>query len=72
MMGFFSGIPYPEKQSIAGSAPHLDTVFLYKKNIERASRNRDDIREEIRITLLHETGHFFGLSEKELEDMGLG
>jgi predicted Zn-dependent protease with MMP-like domain/Tfp pilus assembly protein PilF len=70
MMGFFSGIPYPEKSS--GTPPHLDCVFLYQLNIERFCRNADEVEEEIRRTLLHETGHFFGLSEEELEAMGLG
>lgn len=71
MMGFFSGLPYPEKSNV-GQAPHLDCVFLYQRNIERMSRNRDEVHREIRITLLHETGHFFGLSEEELDAMGLG
>lgn len=71
MMGFFSGVPYPEKSSVGG-VPHLDCVFLYQRNIERMSRSVDEVRQEIRITLLHETGHFFGLSEEELDEMGLG
>jgi predicted Zn-dependent protease with MMP-like domain/Flp pilus assembly protein TadD len=72
MMGFFSGIPWPEKSSIGGVPPHLDCVFLYQRNIERICRNAKEVEEEIRKTLLHETGHFFGLSEEELEAMGLG
>ncbi|HKA90573.1 MAG TPA: metallopeptidase family protein [Haliangiales bacterium] len=71
MMGFFSGVPYPEKSNV-GSVPHLDCVFLYQKNIERMVKTREEAAREIRITLLHETGHFFGLSEEELEEMGLG
>jgi predicted Zn-dependent protease with MMP-like domain len=71
MMGFFSGVPYPEKSNLGG-APHLDCVFLYQRNIERMCRSREETAKEIRITLLHETGHFFGLSEEELEEMGLG
>lgn len=71
MMGFFSGVPYPEKASL-GELPHLDCVFLYQSNIERFCRSAAEVEEEIRKTLLHETGHFFGLSEEELEAMGLG
>jgi predicted Zn-dependent protease with MMP-like domain/Flp pilus assembly protein TadD len=71
MLGFFSGVPYPEKTSMGG-VPHLDCVFLYQLNIERMSKNREEAAREIRTTLLHETGHFFGLSEDELEAMGLG
>jgi tetratricopeptide (TPR) repeat protein len=71
MLGFFSGVPYPEKSHLGG-APHLDCVFLYKLNIERMAKDREEATKEVRITLLHETGHFFGLSEEELEEMGLG
>jgi predicted Zn-dependent protease with MMP-like domain len=71
MLGFFSGVPYPEKSAV-GSPPHLDCVFLYKRNIERVASDLEEVHKEIRITLLHETGHFFGLSEEELEAMGLG
>src|SRR5262249_33079484 len=72
MMGFFSGVPYPEKSTLGGAAAHLDCIFLYQRNIERASRTKAEMLEEIRTTLLHETGHFFGLSERELEAIGLG
>jgi predicted Zn-dependent protease with MMP-like domain/Flp pilus assembly protein TadD len=71
ILGLFSGVPYPEKSNLDGS-PHLDCVFLYQRNIERACKGRDEAAREIRTTLLHETGHFFGLSEEELEAMGLG
>jgi tetratricopeptide (TPR) repeat protein len=72
ILGFFSGVPYPEKTSISGPPPHLDAVLLFKRNIERAARSREETLHEIEITLLHETGHFFALSEEELEAMGLG
>ena len=72
MLGFFAGVPYPEKSHVDGASPELDRVFLYQRNIERQARNPDEVVREIGITLLHETGHFFGLSDEELEDMGLG
>jgi predicted Zn-dependent protease with MMP-like domain len=72
MMGFFSGVPYPEKSALDPASPHLDRVFLYQRNIERYARTTEEVDEEIRKTLLHEAGHFFGLSEEDLEAMGLG
>ncbi|MBI4510542.1 MAG: tetratricopeptide repeat protein [Deltaproteobacteria bacterium] len=71
-LGFFSGIPYPEKSHVSGATPHLDCVYLFQRNIERISHCQDEVAEEIRITLIHETGHFFGLSDEDLEQMGLG
>lgn len=70
MMGLFSGVPHPEKSSVGG-LPQLDHVVLYQRNIERVGHTPEEVAEEIRVTLIHETGHFLGLSEEELEEMGL-
>jgi predicted Zn-dependent protease with MMP-like domain/predicted Zn-dependent protease len=71
LLGFFSGVPYPDKQNVGGGG-HLDCILLFQRNLERACRTDEELKEEIRITLLHETGHFFGLDEDELHDLGLG
>ena len=46
-------------------------MFLYQRNIERVARSMAEVEAEIRTTLLHETGHFFGLDEEDLAEMGL-
>ena len=71
LLGVFSGVPYGE-QSALGGPPQLTQIVLFRRNLERVARDVDELREEIRITLIHETGHFFGLSEDELHEMGLG
>jgi predicted Zn-dependent protease with MMP-like domain len=38
----------------------------YQRNIEAISRDETEVRRQIRATLLHEVGHYFGLSEEEL------
>jgi predicted Zn-dependent protease with MMP-like domain/Tfp pilus assembly protein PilF len=70
LLGLFDGVPYPEKTHV-GSAGHLDAIHLFQRNIERVCRCRDELLEEIRVTILHETAHFFGLSEEDLEAIGL-
>ena len=71
ILGLFAGVPHGDKPSIGG-APHLDTIFLFQRNLERNSFSHEDMQEEIQITLIHEAGHFFGLSDAQLEAMGLG
>ncbi len=71
LLGLFSGVPYPEQSTLSGQPPHLECVMLFKRNIERDARSIEEIDDEIRTTLLHETGHFFGLDEDELEKLGL-
>jgi predicted Zn-dependent protease with MMP-like domain len=47
------------------------SIVLYQRNLERAARTRAELVEEVRITLVHEVGHFLGLSEDELYQRGL-
>ena len=64
LLGLFYGIPRTEKSAFYSSPP--DHIFLYQRNIEAISRSEADVRRQIRATLLHEVGHYFGLSEDEL------
>jgi predicted Zn-dependent protease with MMP-like domain len=70
-LGLFSGTAYPDMPHVGGQ-PGLTQIVLFRRNIERVTDDEDELREEIRATLLHETGHFFGLDEAELEGAGLG
>jgi len=71
LLGLFAGSAYGETSSVGGT-PHLTQILLFRKNLERMAIDAEDLREQIRITLLHETGHFFGMSEDDLTDVGLG
>jgi predicted Zn-dependent protease with MMP-like domain len=69
-LGLFAGVPFPEQSALSGP-PHLEAVFLYQRNIERVARSTAEVEAEIRTTILHETGHFFGLDEEDLAELGL-
>jgi predicted Zn-dependent protease with MMP-like domain len=75
VLGFFDGLPYPEKANALGvggaGGGHLDCINLYQRNIERMCRSREEVEDEVRVTVLHETAHFFGMSEEDLEAIGL-
>jgi len=64
LLGLFHGIPRTEKSVFYSTPP--DHIYLYQRNIEAISRGEADVRRQIRATLLHEVGHYFGLSEEEL------
>src|SRR4029077_3489078 len=70
-LGLFSGTAYPDIPHVGGQ-PGLTQIVLFRRNSARVAEGDDELREEIRVTLLHETGHFFGLDEAELERAGLG
>jgi predicted Zn-dependent protease with MMP-like domain len=70
LVGLFSGTPHPDASHLGGT-PQLTQILLFRKNLERVAGDVGELREEIRTTLLHETGHFFGMSEEDLEAVGL-
>jgi predicted Zn-dependent protease with MMP-like domain len=66
-LGLFHGATHAE----SGADPALTQIVLFRKNIERVAHDRESVRDEVRTTLLHEAGHFFGLDEAALERLGL-
>jgi len=72
LLGLFSGVPLPEKSHVSDQRPVIDAVHLYQKNLERQSADREELSDQIRITVLHETAHFFGLEDDDLDELGLG
>jgi predicted Zn-dependent protease with MMP-like domain len=66
LLGLFDGTPMAD-----ALAPVVTTIHLYRANLERAAIDLDHLADEVRITVLHETGHYFGLEEEDLERLGL-
>ena len=70
LFGLYVGVPLPERQ---GGQPELpDRIILYRQPILRSCSNRGEAAREIRITLLHEVGHYLGMGEEELHRLGYG
>lgn len=64
LLGLFHGVPRTEKSIFYAAPP--DCIYLYQKNIEAVCSSDREIRRQVSATLLHELGHYFGLSEEEL------
>jgi predicted Zn-dependent protease with MMP-like domain/Flp pilus assembly protein TadD len=69
-LGMFRGAPIGQKGSDPWS--HFpSSIVLYQRNLERSVRSREELAEEIGVTLVHEVGHFLGLDEEQLWERGL-
>jgi predicted Zn-dependent protease with MMP-like domain len=68
LLGLYQGTPLTERQWSHGNALP-DKITLYQGPIEDASSDNDDVVIAIAETLIHEIGHYFGLSEEEIEDI---
>ena len=67
LLGLYKGIPLSKRGTWYGMSPTLpDRIILYQKNIEALCRGEREIRRQIYITLYHEIGHYFGMSEAEI------
>jgi predicted Zn-dependent protease with MMP-like domain len=69
-LGLFHGIAMPD-QSVLGPGPDVGVIHLFQRNLEREVPEDDDLAEEIRVTVLHETAHYFGAGEQDMHRFGL-
>jgi predicted Zn-dependent protease with MMP-like domain len=68
LLGVFHGVP-TTKKSIFDLPTGPDHVVLYQKNIEAVCSSEAEVREQIRLTVIHELGHYFGMDEEQLKDV---
>lgn len=71
LLGLYEGTPLVERRiDDAYSGP--DRITLFRIPLLEMCGSMKELREEIRITIIHELGHYFGFGEGELERRGLG
>ena len=69
LLGLYDGVPLTERDTQYGLvAP--DRIFLYRKPLKDMCDDFDDLREEIAVTVVHEIGHYFGIEDAQLHDLG--
>jgi predicted Zn-dependent protease with MMP-like domain len=70
LLGLFEGATSEE---LSGTdAPLLATrIQIFSHNLASAFQDERSLRDEVRVTVLHEIGHFFGLEEEDMERLGL-
>ncbi len=68
LFGLYEGVPLPERGDEAGGLP--DRIAIYRRPLEDEFPDPLELQREIRITVLHEIGHYFGLDEDRLAELG--
>ena len=68
LYGLYHGTPLPERTwGYGNNLP--DRITIYQQPIEEDCDNEDEVRKRIGETLIHEVGHYFGMSEEQIEDI---
>ncbi|MCY3880711.1 MAG: metallopeptidase family protein [Chloroflexi bacterium] len=71
LLGLYHGIPLTDR----GENYNLvlpDKISIYQGPIESICRTDDEVREQVRTTVLHEIGHYFGIDDERLHELGMG
>ncbi len=75
LCGLYIGTPLT-RQSIESSGQLSDAIYVFREGVLALARDRrgqidePELQRQIRITILHELGHYHGLDEHELEELG--
>ncbi|MDA8141987.1 MAG: metallopeptidase family protein [Desulfobacteraceae bacterium] len=69
LFGIYWGVPLTER-SVTEPPLYPDTIFIFQEPLEEMCLTRDELVEEIEITVAHEIAHALGLSDEELADLG--
>ena len=69
-LGLYTGSGLIDR-SVFNPTEFPPTIYIYRRNLERIAMSENDMREQIRITLLHELGHHLGYDEEDLDELGL-
>lgn len=71
LFGIYLGVPLPQRSS-GYSMALPDKIVIYQEPHERACATEAELVAQVRKTLLHEIGHYLGIEEERLGELGLG
>ncbi|GAA4630795.1 metallopeptidase family protein [Actinoallomurus vinaceus] len=69
LLGLYEGVPLTERgDTYAGYLP--DRITVFRRPLQAISRTRDDLVKEVRVTVVHEIAHHFGIDDERLHELG--
>lgn len=71
VLGIYEGFSVAER-GIYGYGEEPDRIILFRKNLLEHCADLDELVAEIRITLVHEIAHFYGITEERIHELGWG
>ena len=69
LLGLYEGVPLTERGDSNMVLPDIITVF--QAPIEEVCSSKEEIIAQVRMTVVHEVAHYFGITDEELEDWGV-
>jgi predicted Zn-dependent protease with MMP-like domain len=72
LLGLYEGIPLTERRDYGVGMVVPDRITIFRRPILRMCRTEDDVVRQVRITVIHEVGHHFGIDDDRLHELGWG
>ena len=72
VLGLYEGIPLTHREQYGLGGPMPDRITIYRLPILTRCATEDEVVDMVRITVVHEVGHHFGLSDQRLRELGYG
>jgi predicted Zn-dependent protease with MMP-like domain len=72
LLGLYQGIPLTHRQNYGVGMVMPDRITIYRDAILAHCQSDDDVVQQVRITVVHEVGHHFGLDDRRLRELGYG
>ena len=70
LLGLYEGVPLVDRENYGLVVP--DKITIFQMPIVEMCSTREELIDEVRVTVVHEVAHFFGLDDHALREMGLG
>ena len=70
LLGLYEGIDLPRRSPLGYSGVMPDRITIFRGPLCARARDEAELAQQVRVTVLHEVGHYFGLSDRRLHELG--
>jgi len=70
LLGLYEGVPLTARGPLSYSGVAPDRITIFQGPLSRRARDRDELVAQVRVTVLHEVGHYFGMDDARLHELG--
>ena len=70
LYGLYQGVPLTKRDSGYTGMVMPDRITIYRRPICAAARTEDDVVRQVRVTVVHEVAHHFGIDDDRLDELG--
>lgn len=72
LLGLYEGVPLTERDAWWGAGSLPDRITVFRRPTLATCRTREEVVEEVRVTVVHEIAHHFGIDDARLHELGWG